>query len=345
MKIHEKYINRCLELAKKGLGYTYPNPLVGSVIVYNEKIIGEGWHHQAGLAHAEVNAINAVKDTSLLKKATLYVNLEPCSHYGKTPPCSDLIIEKGIKHVVIGTTDPFAKVAGRGIQKLLNAGCQVTVGVLEEACNEVNKRFFTFHKHKRPYIILKWAETNDGFIAPEHQEVGKPFWITSAAAKQLVHQWRSQEAGILIGTNTALKDNPKLDTRLWYGKSPVKIILDQTLKVPKQVNVFTGEKTLCIIGNKTTPPTNANHHAIDFSKNLATQVCKIAYTEEIQSIIIEGGKQTLQTFINENLWDEARVFTGKTMLHKGIKAPILQSAATYKTNLSTDELTFYKNKY
>jgi len=213
VNIHEKYINRCLELAKNGLGKTYPNPLVGSVIVYKDQIIGEGWHQKAGSAHAEVNAINSVVEKSLLKKTTIYVSLEPCSHFGKTPPCSDLIIARDIKKVVIGAVDPFAEVAGRGIKKLMEAGCKVQVGILEKQCQELNKRFFTFHQKQRPYIILKWAQTANGYIAPKFQEKREPVWISNQYSKQLVHKWRSEEQAILVGTSTAIADNPKLNTR------------------------------------------------------------------------------------------------------------------------------------
>ena len=210
MKIHENYIKRCLELAKNGLGTTYPNPLVGSVIVYNNEIIGEGWHRKSGEPHAEVNAINSVKDKSLLSKATIYVSLEPCSHYGKTPPCCDLIIKHKIPNVVVGTIDPNSKVSGSGIKRLQENGANVTVGVLEKECNELNKRFFTFHNKKRPYIILKWAESQDGFMAPLGKEKQEPVWISNTFSRQLVHKWRSEEQAILVGTNTVLDDNPKI---------------------------------------------------------------------------------------------------------------------------------------
>ena len=249
MKIHEKYINRCIELAQKGLGNTYPNPMVGSVIVHNDKIIGEGWHHIAGEPHAEVNAINSVQDQSLLKKSTIYVSLEPCSHYGKTPPCSDLIIAKEIKKVVIATVDPFAEVSGRGIKKLLSAGCEVIVGVLEKEAQELNKRFFTFHQKKRPYVILKWAQSEDCFLAPEDKETREPVWITNKYSNQLVHKWRSEEQGILVGTNTAILDNPKLNTRLWEGKHPTRILIDQNLRTPQNSALFDGSiKTIVICG-------------------------------------------------------------------------------------------------
>ena len=219
MKIHEKYIRRCIELAKNGLGTTHPNPLVGSIIVYKDEIIGEGWHKKAGEPHAEVIAINSVKDKSLLPKATIYVSLEPCSHFGKTPPCCDLIIANIIPNVVIGTMDPFAKVAGNGIKKLVEAGKNVIVGILEDECNELNKRFFTFHNKKRPYIILKWAESLDGFIAPLTKVKKEPVWITNDYSRQLVHKWRSEEQAILVGTNTIIDDNPSLTTRDWTGNN------------------------------------------------------------------------------------------------------------------------------
>ena len=231
MTTHEKYMARCIQLAKNGLGTTYPNPLVGSVIVYNGKIIGEGWHKKAGEAHAEVNAINSVKDKTLLAKSTIYVSLEPCSHYGKTPPCADLIAYHKIPNVIIGTIDPFAKVAGNGLKKLMEAGSKITLGVLEKECKELNKRFFTFHEKKRPYIILKWAETQDGFIAPLEQESGKPFWITSPESKKRVHKWRTEEAAILVGTKTVELDNPSLTARLWKGEQPLRVVIDKSMKL------------------------------------------------------------------------------------------------------------------
>ncbi|SHI97217.1 diaminohydroxyphosphoribosylaminopyrimidine deaminase [Mesonia phycicola] len=350
MKKHEFYLQRCIQLAKNATGNTYPNPLVGSVIVYQDQIIGEGWHQKAGEPHAEVNAVNSVKDKSLLKKATIYVSLEPCSHFGKTPPCSDLIIANKIKRVVIGTMDPFAKVQGRGIQKLISAGCDVVLGVLEEDCKELNKRFFTFHKHQRPYIILKWAQSKDGFIAPATQENREPVWITNSHSKQLVHKWRSEEQSILVGTQTAVKDNPKLNTRLWEGKSPVRVVLDRNLRIPQDSHLFDNTiKTIVITDLKTDiPPAlkkeNIYVEEVDFSLNLAKEVCKILYQHELQSVIIEGGKQTLQTFIDANLWDEARVFTGDCLFKNGIKAPSLVGEHPQKEKVNTDLLEIYKNK-
>jgi len=277
VNIHEKYIKRCIELAKNGLGTTYPNPLVGSVIIRKDKIIGEGWHQKAGASHAEVNAVNSVKDESLLKKSTIYVSLEPCSHYGKTPPCSDLIIAKGIKKVVIGTVDPFAEVAGRGIKKLMEAGCEVQVGVLEKECQDLNKRFFTFHQKKRPYIILKWAQTADGFIAPTIQEKREPVWITNQYSKQLVHKWRSEEQAILVGTNTAIADNHKLNTRIWKGENPVRVVIDKELKIPQESALFDGTiKTIVLTENvKKSDNNKLVFEKLDFQQDLPYQVCEV----------------------------------------------------------------------
>lgn len=333
MNANEKYIKRCLQLAKNGLGTTYPNPLVGSVVVYNDEIIGEGWHKKSGEAHAEVNAINSVKDKSLLSKATIYVSLEPCSHFGKTPPCADLIIQSKIPNVVIGTIDPFAKVAGNGIKKLIEAGKKVVVGVLKEECNELNQRFFTFHNKKRPYIILKWAESQDGFIAPLTKDNKEPYWITNQSSRQLVHKWRSEEQAILVGTQTVIDDNPSLTTRDWKGSNPHRIVLDQNHRISKESHIFDNQaKTSTLSANE-----------IDFSKNIGIQIADFLYNQEIQSVIIEGGRQTLQTFIDENIWDEARVFKGATFLKEGTKAPIINSKRIKKENLVTDELLTFFN--
>ncbi|HRN45021.1 MAG TPA: bifunctional diaminohydroxyphosphoribosylaminopyrimidine deaminase/5-amino-6-(5-phosphoribosylamino)uracil reductase RibD, partial [Flavobacterium sp.] len=312
MKINEKYIRRCIELARNGLGTTYPNPLVGSVIVYDGKIIGEGWHKKSGESHAEVNAVKAVKDKSLLKKATIYVSLEPCSHFGKTPPCCDLIIKNNIPNVVIGTVDPNVKVAGNGIKKLIEAGIHVTVGVLEEECNALNKRFFTFHKKKRPFIVLKWAESQDGFIAPTEKLEKKPVWITNQYSRQLVHKWRTEEQAILVGTQTAIDDNPKLNARDWSGKNPIRLVIDQNNRIEKNNHIFDNQAVTIVFSKSidTIKKENTIFEILDFEKNIAEQIVQILYQHQIQSVIIEGGRQTLQTFIDANLWDEARVFVG-----------------------------------
>lgn len=340
-------MHRCIELAKNGLGTTYPNPLVGSVIVYNNKIIGEGWHKKSGEAHAEVNAVNSVKDKSLLKKSTIYVSLEPCSHFGKTPPCSDLIIENEIPNVVIGTVDPNLKVAGNGIKKLIEAGKNVTVGVLEAECMELNKRFFTFHLKKRPYVILKWAESQDGFIAPAKniRNEQKPVWITNEFSRQLVHKWRSEEQAILVGTNTVIDDNPKLDVRDWEGNSPIRIILDQNNRVPRDSHIFDNQVKTIIFSNLANANTgeNTTFEVIDFEQNLAQQILKVLFKHKIQSVIIEGGTKTLQTFINENLWDEARIFIGNSCFGNGTKAPIIALKNIEKNSIGNDILIISRN--
>ena len=338
-------MSRCLQLAKNGLGTTYPNPLVGAVIVLNDIIIGEGWHQKAGEGHAEVNAIKNVANKELLKEAAIYVSLEPCSHFGKTPPCSDLIIASGIKKVVIGSVDPFAKVAGRGIKKLLDAGCEVIVGVLEEQCRALNKRFFTFHIQQRPYIILKWAETKDGFIAPdpETRDIQKPVWITTAASKQLVHKWRAEEMGILAGTKTIEADNPSLTTRNWAGSSPTRIVIDRSLRLDKSLTVYDDKQQTFIISEKSEIVSeNVNYLKADFTKNVPKQIVQILYSKGIQSVIIEGGSKTLQSFIDTDLWDEARVFKGDTEFKTGIKAPdFSESKIISQSTITGDLLTIY----
>ena len=340
-------MRRCIELAKNGLGTTYPNPLVGSVIVYNNKIIGEGWHKKSGEPHAEVNAVNSVKDKSLLKKSTIYVSLEPCSHFGKTPPCCDLIIENEIPNVVIGTVDPNIKVAGNGIKKLIDAGKNVIVGVLEAECMELNKRFFIFHLKKRPFVILKWAESQDGFIAPMKniRKEQKPVWITNEFSRQLVHKWRSEEQAILVGTNTVIDDNPKLDVRDWEGNSPIRIILDQNNRIPKDKHIFDNKVKTIIFSNLANANTeeNTTFEVIDFEQNLAQQILKVLYKHKIQSVIIEGGLQTLQTFINENLWDEARIFIGNSCFGNGTKAPIIALKNIEKNSIENDILIISRN--
>lgn len=347
MTSNEKYMSRCIQLAQNGLGRTYPNPMVGSVIVYNDSIIGEGWHQKAGEPHAEVHAVKSVKDKSLLKKATIYVSLEPCSHYGKTPPCSNLIIESGIKRVVIGTVDPFSEVSGKGIKKLMDAGCEVIVGVRERECRELNQRFFTFHLQKRPYIILKWAASDDGFLSPVPQTgKRKSVWITNRYSKQLVHKWRAEEEAIMVGTNTAVRDNPKLDTRLWRGEHPVRVVLDRKLRIPLDSHLFDDSiKTLIITENNCPERTSRNiiFEAIDFNKDLPSQVCEVLWRHEIQSVIIEGGRQTLQTFIDSEKWDEARLFTGTVHFGDGTRAPQFSGKLITEAKIASDTLKIYKN--
>jgi len=329
-------MKRCLQLAKNGLPSAMPNPSVGAVIVYDNKIIGEGYTAAYGGPHAEVNAIRSVKDQSLLQDATLYVSLEPCSHFGKTPPCCDLIIKHKIPTVVVGTMDTNNKVSGAGIQKIINAGKIVIVGVLEKECLELNRRFFTFHNKKRPYIILKWAESQDGFIAPathSRDEEKKPYWISNVFSRQLVHQWRSEEQAILVGTQTVIDDNPKLDVRDWTGKNPVKIVLDQHNRISKENYIFgSTSKTIVLSANE-----------IDYTKKIGKQIADFLFENEIQSVIIEGGRQTLQTFIDENLWDEARIFRGNLLIENGVKAPDLHSKEIIRKSIIEDELLIFRN--
>ncbi|WP_035085614.1 bifunctional diaminohydroxyphosphoribosylaminopyrimidine deaminase/5-amino-6-(5-phosphoribosylamino)uracil reductase RibD [Aquimarina latercula] len=345
--LHEKYIRRCIQIGKNALGNARPNPMVGCVIVLDNMIIGEGYTSPYGGSHAEVNAIQSVKDTALLKKATLYVTLEPCSHFGKTPPCSDLIIRHQIPNVVIGTIDTHSKVSGRGIEKLKNAGCNVTLGVLEVECRKHHKRFFTFHNKKRPYIILKWAQTIDGFIAPEKTTKRAPVWITNSYSRQLVHKWRAEEQAILVGNKTVIEDNPRLTIRDWSGTNPVRIIIDLYNKIPKGSSIL--DKTVKTIVITTSDYKQENedtvltYEMIDSKNNVPQQICNILHTHEIQSVIIEGGSYTIQSFINENLWDEARVFTGMNSFLKGLKAPSLESKRTSEKKIIDDTLRIYYN--
>lgn len=331
MQNHEVYINRALQIAKNGLGTTRPNPMVGAVIVYKNNIIGEGFTSAYGGNHAEVNAINAVKNKTLLSKSKLYVTLEPCSHFGKTPPCSNLIIEHNIPQVIIGCIDDNPEVAGKGIAKLKAAGCKVTVGVLETECKQHHKRFFTFYNKKRPYIILKWAETKDGFVAPISKNEQKPVWITNTYSRQLAHKWRAQEHAILVGTNTVLEDNPSLTVRDWCGKQPIRVVIDRTSKLDADFKIFNTETETIKITNS----------EIDFTQALAVQITDLLYKRHITSIIIEGGTQTLQTFIDEKLWDEARLFIGDAQFKEGIKAPLLIGQLISESKIKNDLLKIY----
>lgn len=333
MNKDELYIRRCNTIGRKGLGTTRPNPMVGCVIVLDDTIIGEGFTSPYGQSHAEVNAINSVKDQSLLSKATLYVTLEPCSHYGKTPPCSDLIIRKNIPRVVIGCVDDNPEVAGRGIKRLQDSGCEVVTGVLEDECRAHLKRFFTFHNKKRPYIILKWAQTQNGFIAPISKSEKKPVWITNPYSRQLVHQWRSEEHAILVGTTTVTEDNPSLTVRNWSGSNPVRVIIDRSHKLSKSLDVFDNKAETLVI----------SENEVNFNSSLAQEISHYLYEKNIQSIIIEGGTKTINNFINEDLWDEARVFYGNNIFEKGVMAPELNTPHYNETRIEKDILRIYTN--
>jgi len=324
------YMKRCIELALKGEGFTRPNPVVGSVIVCRGKIIGEGFHLKAGGPHAEVNAINSVTDSSLLKESTLYVTLEPCSHYGKTPPCADLIIEKGIKRVVAGTTDTTAKVAGKGFERLREAGVEVIRGVMETECRHLNRRFFTFHEKKRPYVILKWAQSADGFIdlIRKPGDAAEPNWITGPVERVLVHRWRAEEDALLTGGETIRTDNPALNVRFWSGPDPVKVIVTKSGKLPLDSKVFDNPDNLLVFTSSASTDLPGRHIITSGTVIPAVDILKGLYENGIQSVIVEGGAAVLSAYIREGLWDEARIFTGRKTFAEGVKAPAIGGKST-----------------
>ncbi|MEI7801981.1 MAG: bifunctional diaminohydroxyphosphoribosylaminopyrimidine deaminase/5-amino-6-(5-phosphoribosylamino)uracil reductase RibD, partial [Bacteroidota bacterium] len=307
-------MHRCFELAATGLGQVSPNPMVGAVLIHDGKIIGEGFHQQFGAAHAEVNAIINAEENfpELISKSSLFVNLEPCSHFGKTPPCADLIIQKGIKKVFISNHDPNPLVSGKGIKKLREAGVTVTENILTDEGRELNKRFFTFHEKHRPFIILKWAQTADGFIAPSS---GNKMQISSEQSQILVHKWRSEEQAILVGKNTALTDNPQLNVRLWNGKNPIRLVIDSKLSLPNHLHLFDNTiQTIVFNSLKNEEQKNIRLVKFDFAENVLQQILSYLFSINIQSVIIEGGTVTLQKFIDANLWDEARIFIASKKL-------------------------------
>ena len=336
----EFYIKRCIELAKKATGKTYPNPLVGSVIVHNGKIIGEGFHQKAGENHAEINAINSVENPELLPESTIYVSLEPCAHFGKTPPCSLKIKEIGFKKVVIGAMDSHDKVNGKGKKILMDAGIETISGILEDECRELNKRFFTYHEKKRPYIILKWAESNDGFIDKDF----KPTKISNELASQFVHQIRSEEHAILVGTQTALNDNPCLTTRLIEGRNPVRILIDFELKVPKDFKIYNHEAPTLVF-NQEKDSEEENIKFIKISKeNFLEELMQKLYENQIQSVLIEGGSKTLQTFIDANLWDETIIIKNENLtLENGTKTPKFEGSLIEEKVFRDNKVLFFKN--
>ncbi|MGB5510045.1 bifunctional diaminohydroxyphosphoribosylaminopyrimidine deaminase/5-amino-6-(5-phosphoribosylamino)uracil reductase RibD [Robiginitalea sp.] len=349
MKIHEKYLLRCLQIAENGLGSAAPNPMVGAVITYKDQIIGEGFTSPFGGAHAEVRAIDSVTDKSLLKKATLYVTLEPCCHFGKTPPCTDKILSAGIPKIVVGLKDPHEKVGGKGIAILRNAGCEVETGILKRRCEEHHRRFLTFHTKKRPFIILKWAQSIDGFMAPDpskRKTSPGPYWISSPISRQLAHKWRSEEAGILVGTQTALQDNPRLDTRLWKGSSPVRILIDKGLRVPDHFHIFgPGGKTMVFCDKKNVPkaPGNVLYREVLEDKPLIPQLLRALWQADVQSLIVEGGALTLAEFIGSGNWDEARIITSPRALKQGLKAPSIATEPTANYKSGPDTVRILRN--
>lgn len=339
-------MQRCLEIAANGLGRVSPNPMVGCVLVHEGKVIGEGFHRNYGGPHAEVNAINSVKDIDLLTKATLYVNLEPCSHFGKTPPCADLIIEKGIKEVVIACQDVNPKVAGNGIKKLQTAGIKVTTGILETEARALNRRFITFHQKQRPYIILKWAQTLDGYIDVTRVQSLQPCptWITSDDLKPLVHKWRTEEDAIMVGTNTVLMDNPQLTAREWEGRSPIRIVIDKELQLPTDSAIFDGKAPTWILCScMPDQSANADYIVVDFNQDILPQLMERMVQYPLQSVIVEGGKTLLQSFIDTGLWDEARVFTGNKYFGTGLKAPDFPFVAKELHRYGDDVLGVFRN--
>lgn len=337
---HEFYMQRCINLAKKALGKTYPNPLVGAVIVHKDEIIGEGFHQKAGEPHAEINAINSVKNTKLLPQSTIYVSLEPCAHFGKTPPCALKLKEIGFKKVIVGAMDVHDKVNGKGKKILEEAGIPVETNVLQKESEYLNRRFFTFHQKKRPFIILKWAESGDGFLDDHF----KPVQITNSLAKQFVHQLRSEEHAILVGTNTAVTDNPSLTCREVTGRNPIRILIDFDLNVPENYQIFNGDAETFVFNTVKDELTNnlkfIKINRENFIENLLAKLFEL----EIQSVIIEGGKFTLQQFIDQNLWDEALIFKNEHLLLKsGTKAPIFKEKEIKIKNLRENKVYFYQN--
>ncbi len=354
----EYFMHRCLQLAKLGAGNTAPNPMVGAVLIYKGLIIGEGYHQKYGEAHAEVNAISqAISNghADNIHQSALYVSLEPCAHFGKTPPCADLIIKYKIPKVVIGCRDPFKEVDGKGIEKLKAAGVEIEVGVLEDECKELNKRFFTFHTKHRPYIILKWAETGDGKIAPPlnppeggtFEESASPrLFISNEYSNRLVHKWRSEEAAILVGTNTAMNDDPKLTTRLWKGSSPIRLVVDMHLRLSSSLKVFDHKvKTIVFNAVKHEEEENLVYYQVTADMSLVHQIVNALYQLKIQSVIVEGGAKLLQSFIDEGIWDEARIIKNPELrIMNGLAAPELSEALIVsKQNVFSDTIEVYKS--
>ena len=333
MNIHEKYISRCIELGKLGIGNTYPNPSVGCCLVVDDKIIGEGYTSIAGGNHAEVNAINSVENKALIKDSTIYVTLEPCCHHGKTPPCVDKIVANGIKKVVIGIKDPNPLVCGKGIEKLKENGVEVISGVLKNECIEHHKRFLSYIINKRPYIILKWAETADGFIAPKEKNINEPYWISNIKSRQLVHKWRSEEQAILVGAKTIREDDPRLTTRDWEGKNCDIYILSKN-SFQKDYKIFNQDSKVKILDSQ----------EIDYDKDIVKQICDKFYDDKILSIIVEGGTKTLSNFIDSGVWDEMRVFKTKEKLGGGIKGPTIKDKTSKKFDIGDNKLEYYLNK-
>ena len=337
---------RCLELAVLAKGNVAPNPMVGSVLVHNGRIIGEGYHQQYGRAHAEVNCINSVveNDSYLISQSTLYVNLEPCSHFGKTPPCCDLIIKLGIKKVVVGCRDSYEEVNGKGIEKLQQNGVEVVLGILEGDCKHLNQSFFIFHTKKRPFVILKWAETANGKIATNTNE---RLLISNDSSNRLVHKWRSEEAAILVGTKTALLDNPSLTNRLWQCKNPIRLVIDKHLELPTSLQLFNQEQATIVFNFiKHETKGNLTFYLLTEADDLLEQMLQACYQLHIQSVLVEGGAKLLQSFIDRALWDEARVITNSNLIiNSGLNAPVLSHQVITKNDtIFSDSITYFTNQ-
>ena len=345
MNVDSRYMHRCIELAGRAAGHVAPNPMVGAVLVHEGRVIGEGWHERFGEAHAEVNCINNAKkqgNGELISKSAMYVSLEPCAHYGKTPPCADLIVKSKIPSVVIGCRDPFAEVNGKGIEKLRAAGVEVHVGLLEKESIDLNKRFFTFHKEKRPYIILKWAETANGKIGHAN---GERLYITNEISNRLVHRWRSEEAAILVGTNTALQDDPLLTNRHWHGPTPLRLVIDHQLRLPHNLKLMNGEvKTIIFNSKKQEEQRNLVYHKVK-DRNLE-ELLQAMYELKIQSVMVEGGSKLTQSFIDAGYWDEARVLRNRSMvIDAGIEAPVLyKGELERRMEMGEDEVSFFRRR-
>ena len=340
----EIYMQRCIDIAKRGIRAVAPNPMVGCVLVVEGKIIGEGYHERYGEAHAEVNAINNVSNQNLLKNATLYVSLEPCSHTGKTPPCCDLLIQNGIKKVVVGTKDPNPLVGGKGIEKLKNSGIEVSEGILKDQCLELNKRFFTFHEKQRPYVTLKWAQTLDGFLDQIRKDGEQKInWISEPETKTLVHKWRSEEQSILVGRNTITNDNPSLTVRDYGGMNPIRLVIDSQLQISGNLNIYSKDAPT-IVFNRVKDKKENNVEWIKIKETSTNSILKELYRRGIQSVFVEGGSRTLQYFIIDNLWDEARVIVGQKYFKEGYKAPIINKVPVKSMPFGKDMIHYYKRK-
>ncbi len=349
-------MHRCLQLALLGQGNVAPNPMVGAVLVYHDRIIGEGYHHQYGGPHAEVHCINSVKpeEEHLIPQSAIYVSLEPCAHYGKTPPCADLIIDKRIPKVVVGCRDPFSEVNGKGIEKLQAAGIEVTVNILENECRNINKRFFTFHTKNRPYIILKWAQTGDGKIAAAPTPGKQRLLISNSFTNRIVHKWRSEEMAILVGTRTALYDDPELTTRLWPGKNPIRLVIDKDLKLPSSLKIFNSQSPVIVFNfqqhdmkeRSVASLKDINYYRVSEDANMVHQILNALHSLHIQSVIVEGGAILLQSFIDSNLWDEARIICNEQLIvGEGIAAPALRNQVLQQSeNFLSDTIKTYRNK-